>query len=196
MLAFNQLSKVSQQLFGSPHFLPIIIFLLAANLFLYIEDHFIRKQTSKLTTKLLFNPDNVANIQNENDRKDTSIIEIPEIRVSPLPSGYVPYPKVKCIYNFIRIPQEDLAEIKPPSATEYDQFSWRMIHRQYYKLKTKEIPFEIKPYFLLEMGNTDPILQQENKIFADLLFQGKLDYGSKIMSFIALEEDRYSKPYD
>ena len=37
------------------------------------------------------------------------------------------------------------------------------------------------------------ILENENEVFADLIYQNGLDYGSKLMSFIAMDdEDRWA----
>ena len=65
-----------------------------------------------------------------------------------------------------------------------------MIQRQFYTLNQPNLPFGINLYFVLEKPNREAlsILEEENKVFADLLYQEEgEDYGKKIMSFVEID---------
>ena len=94
---------------------------------------------------------------------------------------------VNCIYIFVILTAADVLPISAPDPRNYDKFSWRMIHRQYYALHRDTLPFGVNLYFVLEKPDINGlrILEEENKVFADLLYQAPgEDYGKKIMSFV------------
>ena len=66
-----------------------------------------------------------------------------------------------------------------------------MINRQYYALHRDNLPFGVNLYFVLEKPSNPEglkILEEENKVFADLLYQEEgEDYGKKIMSFVEID---------
>ena len=130
-------------------------------------------------------------VPDEVSRTEHVEIKAEEIHISPVEDGFVAYRQVNCIYVFVVLKPEDYTPILSPDARNFDKFSWRMINRQYYALHRDSLPFGVNLYFVLEKP-TDPeglkILEEENKVFADLLYQVENeDYGKKIMSFVEID---------
>ena len=111
------------------------------------------------------------------------------VHISPVKPGFITYREVSCIYVFVVLEPSDLEPVLPPDPRNFDKFSWRMIQRQFYALHKNDLPFGVNLYFVLPKPKEGfTILEDENKVFADLLYQEEgEDYGKKIMSFVEID---------
>ena len=111
------------------------------------------------------------------------------VHISPVEPGFITYREVSCIYVFVVLEPTDLEPVLPPDPRNFDKFSWRMIQRQFYALHKNDFPFGVNLYFVLQKPKEGlDILEAENKVFADLLYQEEgEDYGKKIMSFVEID---------
>ena len=90
---------------------------------------------------------------------------------------------MKCVWNFIRVFPTDVTT--SPTARGYNDFSWRMLHRQYYLLHETHFPFEVRTRFLIDQTDTE--YTAENAIWNDLIFHAGQDYASKLYEIIQKE---------